>query len=154
MSKETSLVVANYETVSAGLYARESALLAAQDCHQFDNWIGGFWQRWLLVHCEVLRIFLDHSLRSDQLAERYEKAAVELLGKRKRMVSSLAQGLRRSGRDQSVKNACARLVAEHDAVFSKIVRFEFEKLKVELSQAHVARKTLSAYARTVHYRGE
>ena len=145
MSEGTSLIVVRYENQCAQMLAHDLNFLAKHD------WIVGFWQRWVLVHCEVLRLFLDHSLRNDQLAERYEKAAVELLGKRKRMISSLAQGLQLNCGGQALQKGCARLASDHDSVFSQIVLAEFEKLKAELSHAHVAKKTLSAYARTVQY---
>ena len=145
MSNETSHVVFSYESQCAKMFARPGILLAKHD------WICGFWQRWVLVHSEVLRLFLDHSLRNDLLAQRYEKAALELLEKRKRMISSLAQGLRLNKNGPHLQKQSAELVREHDAEYSQIVMNEFEKLKAELSHAHVAKKTLSAYARTVQY---
>ena len=145
MPSENSQVVVNYESRCAKMFARPGMLLAKHD------WTRGFWQRWVLVHSEVLRLFLDHSLRNDVLAQRYEKAAEELLEKRKRMVSSLAQGLRVNKGETLLRMQCAELVIEHDVEYSQIVLIEFEKLKAELSHAHVAKKTLSAYARTVQY---
>lgn len=116
-----------------------------------------FWRVWTNLHGQLLQELGDHfdggaSPQRGTSTRDPEALCQETLKTRLRMVSALSQALHRIPEGALARPSCSRLLARHDEDFCVRLEQVLARLKSQLAQAHTTRKTLTAYAKTFHFR--
>ncbi|MEN9825665.1 MAG: hypothetical protein RI953_1410 [Pseudomonadota bacterium] len=139
---------AEYVSLGALLKARVNELKAK------STFFGGFWERWCNEHVRVVREFANREFDSRSSTD-LDSLGPDFLTRRQRMVSALIQGLKSTGQDSlDLRNGIRDLIRDHDLGFVALLQKELEHVKDQMARAYTVKKTVSAYAQTVQYRGE
>ncbi|MFZ9519842.1 MAG: hypothetical protein ACO3A4_05135 [Silvanigrellaceae bacterium] len=139
---------AEYVSLGASLKARANELMSESPM------FGGFWERWCNEHVLVVREISNRDFDSRSLAG-LDALGPDFLTRRQRMVSTLIQGLKPTGLNSPEKrNEIKNLIRDHDLGFIALLQKELENVKDQMARAYTVKKTVSAYAQTVQYRGE
>jgi hypothetical protein len=134
-----------YEAFGARIVARCQPLLVG--CPELE----GFWNRWFGEHRRLIEAFVAGRLEEEEWAA----FAKSLLSRRERLISALAQGLRRNpSMGPEGRSVLREMLREHDEVFAVILAGIQDDLRNELVKTNTARKAIGAYAKAASILGE